>query len=44
MKLNDVYTKSAQSVERNWMKDSSETLTEAKEVARWAEGHGVRRI
>lgn len=35
--------KSAQSAERNWMRDLFQTLTEAKEVPRWAEGHGARR-
>lgn len=35
--------KSAQSAERNWMRDLFRTLTEAKEVPRWAEGHGARR-
>ena len=29
--------------ERNWMRDLLRTLTEAKEVPRWAEGHGARR-
>lgn len=36
-------TQSAQSAERNWMRDLFRTLTEAKEVPRWAEGHGARR-
>lgn len=35
--------KSAQSAERNWMRDLFRTLTEAKEVPRWAEGHGARK-
>ena len=37
------YKVSAQSAERNWMRDLFRTLTEAKEVPRWAEGHGARR-
>ena len=35
--------KSAQSAERIWMRDLLRTLTDAKEVPRWAEGHGAKR-